>query len=110
MSDRLKERTENRKGVDTYLSCDGRPDFQRVVVRAADNAVATELEAGDHVIVMTFQHLLDGTDEERCSEKDIEDERMWNDKATDKNWGGQWHVSGALNIEDEIRGKCHEVL
>lgn len=43
--------------VTPYLSCDGRPDFQRVVVWAADNAVATELEAGDHVVIMTFQHL-----------------------------------------------------
>lgn len=55
---RLKEKLGNRKAVNPYLSCDGWPDFQRVVVRAADDAVATELEAGDHVVVMTFQHLL----------------------------------------------------
>lgn len=105
-----KKRGGNRKAVHSYLSCDGRPDFQGVVVGAADDAVATELEAGDHVVVMTFQHLLDGTDEERCSEKDMEDGWMWNDKATGKNWGGHWHVSGALYIKDEIRGKCHQVL
>lgn len=42
---------------DAYLSCDGRPHFERVVVRAADDAVAAELEAGDHMVVVTFQHL-----------------------------------------------------
>lgn len=41
----------------TYLSRNGRPDFQRVVVGAADDAVAAELEAGDHVVVVTFQNL-----------------------------------------------------
>lgn len=54
----------HQRQTPTYLSCNGRPDFQRVVVRAADNAVAAELEAGDHVVVMTFQHLWDGTDRE----------------------------------------------
>lgn len=54
---RLEDKTGNRKVVNSYLSCDSRPDFQRVVVRAADYAVATELEAGDHMVVMTFQHL-----------------------------------------------------
>lgn len=47
-----------------YLSCNGRPDFQRVVIGAADDAVAAELEAGDHVVVVTFQHLWDGTEKE----------------------------------------------
>lgn len=42
---------------DAYLSCDGRPHFERVVVGAADDAVAAELEAGDHMVVVTFQHL-----------------------------------------------------
>lgn len=76
---RIKEKTGNRKVVDPYLSCDGRPDFQRVVVRAADDAVATELEAGDHVVVMTFQHLQMVTDKERRNEKDMEDGWMLND-------------------------------
>lgn len=54
---RLEEKTRNQKVVNLYLSCDGRPDFKRVVVRAADNAVATKLEASDHVVIVTFQHL-----------------------------------------------------
>lgn len=40
--------------VISYLSSDGWPDFERVVVRAADDQVAAELEAGDDVVVMTF--------------------------------------------------------
>ena len=54
---RRKHRTGNTGAVNSYLSCDSRPDFQRVVVGAADDAVATELEAGDHVVIVTFQHL-----------------------------------------------------
>lgn len=71
---RLEEKTGNNKVVNAYLSCDSRPDFKRVVVRAADNAVATKLEAGDHVVIMTFQHLWDGADKERCNKTDVEEE------------------------------------
>lgn len=50
-------RLSQLKHTRSYLSCDGRPDFQRVVIRTADDPVATELEAGDHVVIVTFQHL-----------------------------------------------------
>lgn len=53
----LRGETGNGKAGDPYLSCDGRPDFQCVVVRAADDAVTAELEAGDHMVVVTLQHL-----------------------------------------------------
>lgn len=52
------------KGKVSYLSSDGRPDFERVVIRAADNQVATELKAGDDVIVVTFQHLQNDDDKD----------------------------------------------
>ena len=45
------------RGTDAYLSVDRGPHLQRVVVGAAHDAVAAELEAGDHVVVMTFKHL-----------------------------------------------------
>lgn len=71
---RLEEKGGRQKVVNAYLSRDSRPDFKRVVVRAADDAVATKLEAGDHVVVVTFQHLSDGADTERCNETDVEEE------------------------------------
>lgn len=40
-----------------YLAGDGGPDFERVVIRATDNEVTTELQARDHVVIVTFQHL-----------------------------------------------------
>lgn len=40
-----------------YLPSDGRPDFERVVIRTADDQVAAELEAGDHMIIVAFQLL-----------------------------------------------------
>lgn len=49
--------TKQETVVNPYLSCDGRPDFKRVVIGAADDAVATKLEAGDHVVIVTFQNL-----------------------------------------------------
>lgn len=50
-----------------YLSCDSRPHFERVVVGAADDAVAAELEAGDHVVIVTFQHLESEQDNDTVS-------------------------------------------
>ena len=44
-------------GADPYLPRDSRPDLERVVVRAADDTVAAELEACDDVVVVTLQHL-----------------------------------------------------
>lgn len=41
----------------SHLARDGRPHFERVVVRAADNQVTAELETCNHVIVVAFQHL-----------------------------------------------------
>lgn len=37
-----------------YLPADGRPDFERVVVGAADDQVSAELQTRDHMVVMTF--------------------------------------------------------
>lgn len=48
----------------SYLPSDGRPDFERVVVGAADNQVAAELETRDHMIIVTFQHLQRETESE----------------------------------------------
>lgn len=54
---RFKAYIQNVTVFISYLSCDSWPDFQRVVVRAADDAIATELEAGDHVVIVAFEHL-----------------------------------------------------
>lgn len=40
--------------VASYLAGDGGPHFERVVVWAADNQVAAELQARDHMIIVAF--------------------------------------------------------
>ena len=39
-----------------YLSGGGRPDFERVVIRSGDDAIAAELQARYHVVVVSFEH------------------------------------------------------
>jgi len=41
----------------TNLAIDCRPNFQRVVIRTADNLVTTEFETSDNVVIMSFEHL-----------------------------------------------------
>lgn len=40
-----------------YLAGQSWPDFQGIIIGAADDPLAAELEAGDDVIIMTFQNL-----------------------------------------------------
>lgn len=51
------EINKSEKGCQAYLSCNSGPDFQRVVIRATDDAVAAELKAGNHMVIVSFQHL-----------------------------------------------------
>lgn len=39
------------------LASRGRPDFKRIIIRAANNTIAAKLKASDHVIVVPLQHL-----------------------------------------------------
>lgn len=40
-----------------YLACHCWPHFERVVVRAAHDAVPAELQARDHVVIVALEHL-----------------------------------------------------
>jgi len=51
--------------TDSYLPRDRRPDLERVVIGAADDTAAAELEAGDDVVVVALQHLAGGRAGER---------------------------------------------
>ena len=39
-----------------YLAGSSWPDFERIVVRTRNDAIAAKLKASDNVVVMTFQH------------------------------------------------------
>lgn len=46
-----------RRPLSAHLSRGARPHFERVVVGAADDQVAAELQTCDHMIIVTLQHL-----------------------------------------------------
>lgn len=55
--DDLHQRWTMSKIKDTHLASDRRPHLERVVIRAAHYAVSTELQTGDDMVIMAFQHL-----------------------------------------------------